>query len=148
VRRFCASIHRWRLFDNMEEVDVRKLRPCTNEANEEGLDARTDIRRGEVDVGRIGGSRRCTFRKRSLRVRIRSVKERTFRVNRRTLRTPGILHPTAMRLVRRLGGSGALAPPLDSGREYRLMCEKEPSERAMKCRLNGLGQGEYGSVLT
>ena len=145
MSRFWVSSHRWRLFDKMEEVDVRKLRFWTNEVTEKALDTRTDIRgdrRGAVGVGWIAGSRRCTFRKTPLRVRIRCVKKRTFRVNRRTLRTPGILHPTATRLARRLGGSGALAPLLDSGREYRLMCEKEPSERAMNCCRTGLGQGE------
>jgi hypothetical protein len=51
-----------------------------------------------------------------------------------------------LRLVGRLEGSGALAPLLDSGREYRLT-RKEPSEPDMNCRRTGLGQGEYGSVL-
>ena len=116
---------------------------------EEALDTRADIRRGSRGVGDRGmtGSRRCTFRKTVLRVCIRCVKIRTFRVHRRTLRTPGILHPMVPMLVRRLRGSGALAPLLDSGREYRLIYEKEPSERDMKCRRTGLGQGEYGSVL-
>lgn len=134
----------------MEEVDNRKLWLCTNGVSEEALDMRADVRcgrRGAVGDGGVAGSRRCTFRKTALRVCIRWAKRRTFRVNRRTLRTPGMLHPTRIRLVRRLGGSGALAPPLDSGREYRLMREKEPSERDMKCRRTGLGQGEYGSVL-
>ena len=114
---------------------------------EEVLDVGVDLRRAMGAPG-ITGSRRRTFRKTVLRTCIRCVKRRMFRVNRRTLRTPGMLHPTVPRLVRRLGGSGALAPLLDSGREYRLMYEKEPSERDIKRRRTGLGQGEYGSVLT
>jgi len=148
VSCFLASSHRWRLLDKAEEVDVRRLRLCMKEV--EALDTRADARRGNravVDGGGITGSRRYVFRKTVLRACILCVKRRAFRVNRRTLRTPGILHPGVPRLVRRLGGSGALAPLLDSGREYRLTREKESSERNMKCRRTGLGQGEYGSVL-
>ena len=131
----------------MDDVDVREFRICTNEVIEEVLDVGVDLR-WAMGVRGITDSRRCTFRKTVLRTRIRCAKRRMVRVNRRILRTHGILHPTVPRLVRRLGGSGALAPLLDSGREHRLMYEKEPSERDMKRRRTGLGQGEYGSVLT
>lgn len=119
------------------------------EVIDEVPETRADARRGreEVGVGGITGPPWCVFCRTALRAYNRCVKRRTFRVNRRTLRTPGTLHPTEARLVRRLGGSGALAPLLDSGREYRLTREKEPSERDMKRRRTGLGQGEYGSLL-